>query len=218
MGSLTSVKASSVGDELGNGLRRNRRSNLHDKGNPANARHRRGVAKKTETEIIVERRVDGIRRHREQQRVAVRGRAHHSFRADIAAGTRPVVDDELLAQPLRQPLTQHACHDVRRAAGRNLNDQAHWPRRIGLRPSGTRERRGHGDAHCPMQELAAGKLHGVPFPNCSRRGHATRGRAEHGRRDAHEPSISAFQSTCLPTTSALPLKARTSACPPAALQ
>ena len=165
---------------------------LHDEGNPANARHRRGVAEKTETKIIVERRVDGIRRHREKQQVPVRGRAHDSFRADIAAGTWPVVDDELLAQPLRQPLTQHACDDVGRAAGRNLNDQAHRPRRIRLRPGGTRKRRKHGGAHCPMQEFAAGRFHGVPFPICSRRGHATRGRVEHGRRDAHEPSISNF--------------------------
>src|SRR5262245_41560680 len=38
--------------------------------------------------------------------------------ADIAAATRPVVDNKLLAEPLRQPLTHQARRDVGRAARR----------------------------------------------------------------------------------------------------
>ena len=59
-----------------------------------------------------------VRRHGEQQRVAVRRRAHDRFGGDIAAGARPVVDHDRLAQPLRQPLSDHAGNDVRRAARR----------------------------------------------------------------------------------------------------
>jgi hypothetical protein len=39
--------------------------------------------------------------------------------ADIAAGTGPVLDDELLTEPLRQPLADQARRDVGRA-GRRL--------------------------------------------------------------------------------------------------
>jgi hypothetical protein len=52
-------------------------------------------------QIVVERRIDGVRRARIEQRVAVGRRAHDEFGCDIAAGARLVVDDELLAEPLR---------------------------------------------------------------------------------------------------------------------
>ena len=48
----------------------------------------------------------------QEKRVAVRRRTHDRFGADIAAGTRPVLDDEWLAEPLRQPLTDQARDDV----------------------------------------------------------------------------------------------------------
>jgi hypothetical protein len=109
---------------------------FHDQGNEADERHRRDVAHKIETEVVVERSVDRVRRHAEQQRVAVRRRAHHRFGRDIAAGARPVVDDDSLAQAIRQPLADHAGDDVGRAAGRNLDDEAHRLRRIRLRACG----------------------------------------------------------------------------------
>ena len=55
----------------------------------------------------------------QEERIAVGGRAHDRLGADIAAGTRPVLDDEWLAKPLRQPLTDQAREDVGRAAGGN---------------------------------------------------------------------------------------------------
>src|SRR6266849_2060212 len=52
--------------------------------------------------------------------------------ADIASGTRSVLDDELLAEPLRQPLAHQTRNDVAPAAGRPADNDAHRPRRIGF--------------------------------------------------------------------------------------
>ena len=54
-----------------------------------------------------------------QERVAVgRGFRDH-LGADIAAGSGPVLDKELLAEPLRQILADQARRDVGRPAGRS---------------------------------------------------------------------------------------------------
>ena len=53
----------------------------------------------------------------QQQRVAVGGSAHDRLGGDIAAGAGPVLDDEWLAKPLRQPLTHQARDNVWHAAG-----------------------------------------------------------------------------------------------------
>jgi len=50
--------------------------------------------------VFVEARIDGVRIADQEERVAVRGRANDRLGRDIAAGTRPVLDDETLAQPL----------------------------------------------------------------------------------------------------------------------
>ena len=95
----------------------------------------------------------------QEQRVAVGGRAHDRLGADIAAGARPVLDDELLAEPLRQPLADQARDDVVRAAGGKADDDAHRPRRIGLRPCDARDGRQRGGARCQMQKFTTGKFH-----------------------------------------------------------
>ena len=152
-----------VGDELGNGLGRNRWIHHHDTGLAADARDRRDVAKEIVIELIVERRVDYVWCTDEEERVAVGGRAHDGFGGDIAGGARPVLDDEWLAEPLRQPLADQAREDVIRATGGKADDYAHRPRRIGLRPSEARDSRERGSARCQMQELSsAGKFHRGP--------------------------------------------------------
>ena len=133
----------------------------HDKGAADDARDRRDVADEIEIELVVERRVDRVRRTDQEERVAVRRRTHDRLGGDIAAGARPVLDDEWLAEPLRQPLTHQAREDVVRAAGGKADDDAHRPRRIGLRPREARYGRKHGSARCQMQKLAARKFHGV---------------------------------------------------------
>src|ERR1700694_3345169 len=67
-------------------------------------------------------------------RRAFGGRAHDWLGADTAAGARPFLDDEWLAEPRLQPLTYQPRGDVTRATGCGRHDQAHRPRRIGLRP------------------------------------------------------------------------------------
>jgi hypothetical protein len=44
---------------------------------------------------------------------------------EIAAGTRPVVNDDLLGPGLCEPLAEHARNDVITAAGRERNDEAY---------------------------------------------------------------------------------------------
>jgi len=87
---------------------------------------------------------------------------HDAFSADVAAGTRSVLNDEWLPEPLRQRLTHEARDGVGCLACRKLDDDAHRPRRIGLRPSEARGRRQRGAARGQFQECAAGKFHWRP--------------------------------------------------------
>ena len=107
-----------IGDELGTRLGRKRRIDHHDERRTGDACDRRDVADEIEIEIVVERRIDGVRRRGHKKRVAVRRRPHDRLGGEICAGARPVLDDELLAEPLRQPLADQAREDVGQAAGR----------------------------------------------------------------------------------------------------
>jgi hypothetical protein len=53
--------------------------------------------------------------------------------ADVAGGPAAVVDDDLLAEPLRQPLSDQARREVDRAARRERRDQLDRAGRVGLR-------------------------------------------------------------------------------------
>ena len=107
-----------VGDELGNRLAGTDGFTTMTLGIAHDARDRRDVADEIEIELVVERRVDRVRRNDQEKRVAVRRRTHDRLGGDIAAGAGPVLDDEWLAEPLRQPLTHQARDDVGRAARR----------------------------------------------------------------------------------------------------
>jgi hypothetical protein len=80
----------------------------------------------------------------------------------VANRARPVLDDELLAKPFRQPLPHQACSYVGATARSKADDHAHRPGRIGLRPCHARDGRQRGSAGGQMQKLSAGKFHGVP--------------------------------------------------------
>jgi len=101
-----------VGDEVGNCLGRNRWVQHQDVGVANDASDRRDIADKIVIELVVERRVDRVRRADQEQRIAVGGRTHDRLGADIGAGARAVLDDELLTEPLRQPLAHQARGDV----------------------------------------------------------------------------------------------------------
>src|SRR5262249_6871805 len=131
----------------------------YDVGLSVNAGDRRDVADEIETKLVVERGVDGIPTADHEQRVAVRRCAHDRLCADIAAATRPVVDNELLAEALRQPLTHQTRDDVSRAGRCERNNQTHRPRWIGLRPRDARDDRQRGSACGQMQKISAGKVY-----------------------------------------------------------
>src|SRR5262249_20691976 len=86
----------------------------------------------------------------------------HRLDRDVAAGARPVLDDDLLAESLRQPRPHDAGDGVGAAACGKADDPAHRPRRIGLRPRETRHGRQRGNARSQMQKFAAGKFHFEP--------------------------------------------------------
>ena len=64
------------------------------------ARDRRDVADEIEVEFVVERRVGRVGAPDHEQRVSVCGRAHDRLGTDVGTATGPVVDYELLAEPL----------------------------------------------------------------------------------------------------------------------
>jgi hypothetical protein len=72
----------------------------HDKRLADDACDRRDVTDEMEIEFVVERRVDRLCRGDHEQRVAIGGRAYDRLGTDVGTATGPVVDYELLAEPL----------------------------------------------------------------------------------------------------------------------
>ena len=99
---------------------------LHDVGDTNHAGHHREITDRTEFEFIVQRRVDGIGREHDEERVAVRMRSHHRFGGKVARGARTVLDKERLFETLRQPLSDQTRHDVDRAARGEPKNHTDW--------------------------------------------------------------------------------------------
>jgi hypothetical protein len=57
-------------------------------------------------------------------RIAIGGCTYYCFGCDIAGGSWPVLHDERLAQPLRQPLTDQPRSDVHPTSGGKTDDDA----------------------------------------------------------------------------------------------
>src|SRR3954468_13216528 len=126
----------------------------------ADAPHRTYVAEEIETGFG-QRRVDCVGTGYQEESVAVRRRVQRRFDSDVAAPAWPVLDDECLAQPVRQPLTHQPGDDVGRTAGSKTDEDADGARRIGLRPGRARHHRQCQRARCQMQKPTAWKRHGV---------------------------------------------------------
>src|SRR6516162_2794928 len=92
-------------DELGNRLDRYRGIHLHEKRLAMNARDRGDVAEQIEIELLVKCSVDGVHRSGHKERIPVRGRVYDRLGGDIASRARPILDDKLLTETLRQPLS-----------------------------------------------------------------------------------------------------------------
>src|SRR5262249_5762061 len=123
---------------------------------------RRDIVREIEVELVVEGHADHIRWPCQEKRVTICGRSHNCLSADVGASARAVLHHELLAEPLRQPLTDQARDDVGRTGRSERHDDAHRPRRIGLRPRYVRYSRERGSTHCQMQKISAGKFHFEP--------------------------------------------------------
>ena len=106
-----------ISNELRDGLGRNGWIDHHDGRNADDAGNGRDVADEIEIEVVVKCRVDCVRLGDPKQRVAVGRGVHDRVGGDIGAGAGAVFDNELLAEPLRQPLAHEPRHDVGRSAG-----------------------------------------------------------------------------------------------------
>ena len=129
------------------------------------------VPDEIEIELLVERGVDRVCRTYRQERVAVGRRAHHSLGGEVGAGPRPVLNDKLLTEPLRQPLSHESREDVSAGAGGKADDDAYRavsdssvPRTNAKRP-GARQRPlpnaeidGAEGPRCPLSALTSEEL------------------------------------------------------------
>src|SRR5499427_10464470 len=115
-----------------------------------------GAMSRTKLKLrFVERGVDRIRGANLQKRIAIGGCLHDRLGGDSAGSARSVLDYELLAQPVRQPLSHQACRDVSGSASRKADDNVDRSRRIGLRSSYARRDRQRGGARGQMQKISA---------------------------------------------------------------
>src|SRR5262249_42815675 len=79
---------------------------------------------------------------------------------NVGPGARPVLNDDGLAQPFLQPLTDQAPDDIGSSAGGKAYEEAHRTRRISLCPRHARQRRQHCSTRSQTQKLAAEQAHG----------------------------------------------------------
>ena len=86
-------------------------------GQADDASARRDITDKIVIELFVKRRVDRGGTADHEERIAVRRGAYDGLNTDIATASRTVLNEELLAEPLRQPLTDQARSDVVRPTG-----------------------------------------------------------------------------------------------------
>ena len=124
-----------VGNELRNGRDRNGWMDFKDKRSADDVCDRRDVADEVVIEFVVESRIECIGRGDHKERISVARRTRDRFGGNMGTGPRPVLDDERLTEPLRQPLADQTCGNVGRAASRKSDDDAHQTRWIALRSS-----------------------------------------------------------------------------------
>ena len=96
------------------------------------------IADEVEIELLVERRVDGVRDGSQKQGMPVRRRIDDRFGADVAAGSRSILDHEGLSQPIGKPLADQPRRDVDAAPRRERRNDPHRPRGINLRAGRSR--------------------------------------------------------------------------------
>ena len=154
------------GDELLRGLRRELRIGDDDHRTLGDLHERRDVGERIVLERI-KRGVDRVARGNQRQRVAIRVGLDALLDAEQAAGAGPVLDDDLRAEPLGEPLRSEARDEVRAAAGGERHDDVHRLRRIfGLR-QGRRGRDGCERREGEREKMSQ-RLHGFAPWACAR--------------------------------------------------
>src|SRR5262249_57555593 len=113
----------------------------------------------SKTESGEEGGVPGSRRGSLKQVITVGPPSYYRFGRDIACRARPVLNDELLAEPFRQPLRDEPCTGVEGAANGIADENTHRARRVGLRPRDQRDGRQRGSTRCHMHKLPARQAH-----------------------------------------------------------
>src|SRR5262249_3304431 len=96
-------------------------------------------------------------------------------RGDRAIGAGAVLDDDRLTPNLFKLAAEVTRDDIGRSAGRETYEEAHRPRRIGLRANDPRHRRERGSARSQLQECAAEEFHGAPRARGEKEAGAWRG-------------------------------------------
>ncbi len=127
-----------VGDQLGDRAHRQILVDHHHIGELRRHRDLDDVAPHVERKVVLhQRRNDLAAKAANQERVAIRRRAHDLAHADEAIAARLVLDDDGGAEPVLQKLRDQAAHDVGDAAGRERDHELDRPAGIAL----LRERR-----------------------------------------------------------------------------
>ena len=164
-------------DKLGKGFRRKRGVDAQDDRFLDKHRDRRAVT--DEIQAIVQRSADdACRGERQEQRVAVRGRAQDHLGRDDAARAGAILDDDGLAKSLGQPIADQPREDVGCAARRSADDDANRPVRIAFRAGDSADTPAARWRPPPDGGRPTGKCHGEPrLPDVSwvgRRARSTR--------------------------------------------
>jgi len=143
-----------IGDELGDRFRRHVIADRHHIRHAIERRDRRYITDEVELQVGVERGIDVVRRVHQQQRVTIGFGIDHRFGGDVVAGAGLVLDHELLAEPLGEPLADQPRDDIGRSARRISDNPAHRPGRI-IQRRGAADRSDCRNAHCDQTNRGA---------------------------------------------------------------
>src|SRR5215472_2887202 len=91
--------------------------------------------------------------------------ADEGIERDKAVAARTILHHYRLAPARGQTLGKQTGCGIAGAASAKRQDEAHRPRRIGLRPCDVRQGRQRGSARGQIQEIAAGKFHFLNLPS-----------------------------------------------------
>ena len=90
------------------------------------------IANEVELQVLEQACVDGVHRSAQEQGVPVRSGFHDLGSGIVATGAGPVLNNNLLAEMVRQHRGDGSRNDVQRTTGRKADDQANRQRWVSL--------------------------------------------------------------------------------------